>query len=75
MKFKHVVLLLAILAVCAIVDSVAVRGGTMLLGMAALATDRITETKERGLKAYPVLASTTIYEGALVAIDSNDYAG
>lgn len=42
--------------------------------MAALTTDRITETKHPGLKSYPVKASTKIYDGALVAVDSNGYA-
>lgn len=46
----------------------------LVVGMAALAGDRSTDTKERGLKAYPVKASTLIYDGALVAIDGNGAA-
>jgi hypothetical protein len=42
--------------------------------MAALSADRQTQTKERGLKAYPVKASTKIYDGSLVGVDSNGAA-
>jgi hypothetical protein len=40
----------------------------------ALANDRLTQRKTLGLQAYPVKASTIIYAGSLVAIDSNGWA-
>jgi hypothetical protein len=43
-------------------------------GMAALAEDRITETKFQALKSYPVAGSTKIYAGSIVAINSSGYA-
>lgn len=42
--------------------------------MAAATKDRNTDRKDPGFKAYPVLASTKIYKGTLVAVDSNGYA-
>lgn len=42
--------------------------------MAALTKDRITEKKALGIKAYPVAASTKIYAGALVALNSGGFA-
>lgn len=43
--------------------------------MAAATKDRNTELKvDLGLKSYPVKASTKIYKGTLVAIDSAGYA-
>ena len=44
------------------------------IGMAALAADRITETKERGLKSYKVATNTVIYNGSLVALNSTGFA-
>ena len=41
--------------------------------MSALTTDRLTEVKEIGTKWYPVAASTTIYDGSLVAKNANGY--
>jgi len=41
---------------------------------AALTGDRITEKKEPGLKHYPVAASTKIYAGSIVAVNSSGYA-
>jgi len=40
----------------------------------ALTADRITEKQVLGVKAYPVAASTKIYAGALVALNSSGYA-
>lgn len=42
--------------------------------MAALTNDRVTQKKQPGLKSYPVLASTVIYAGSLVAIQANGFA-
>ncbi len=42
--------------------------------MAAAASNRNTDRKDPGYKAYPVLASTRIYKGTLVAIDNAGYA-
>lgn len=42
--------------------------------MAALTKDRQTEKKITGLKSYPVAASTKIYAGSLVALNSGGYA-
>jgi hypothetical protein len=42
--------------------------------MAALTKDRITEKKVSGLKSYPVAASTKIYAGALVGLNSGGFA-
>jgi hypothetical protein len=41
---------------------------------AALSTDRVTETKQRGAKSYPVKAATKIYAGAMVCVDGNGWA-
>ncbi len=41
-------------------------------GMTALAADRITEKKDRGLKWYPV-AAVKVYAGSLVAINSSGF--
>ncbi len=40
----------------------------------ALSNDRITQRKEPGRKSYPVAASTLIYAGALVALNTSGYA-
>ena len=42
--------------------------------MAALATDRITPKKDPCLLVYPVAASTKIYGGSIVGINSGGYA-
>lgn len=42
--------------------------------MAALTKDRITETKIVGLKSYPVAASTKIYNGSIVCLNTSGYA-
>jgi hypothetical protein len=42
--------------------------------MTALAADRISQVKEMSPTAYPVKASTKIYAGAMVAIDTTGYA-
>jgi|CXWL01.1.fsa_nt_gi hypothetical protein len=42
--------------------------------MAAASSERNTDRKDPGYKAYPVLASTRIYKGTLVAIDNAGYA-
>lgn len=42
--------------------------------MAALTKDRITERKELGFKAYRMAASTKIYAGSLVALNTSGYA-
>ena len=44
------------------------------IGMAALTKDKITDKKVVGLKTYPVKASTKIYAGSMVGIDSAGYA-
>jgi len=41
--------------------------------MAALAADRDTHRKEIGLFNYPVAASTTIYKGGMVALDTDGF--
>lgn len=38
--------------------------------MAALTTDRITEMREPGLSHYPMAASTIIYEGSIVCLNT-----
>ncbi len=40
----------------------------------ALSNDRVTQLKSLGAKAYPVKASTTIYAGSLVCLDTGGYA-
>lgn len=47
--------------------------GLPIVGM-ALAADRLTVTKDRGLKAYPVKGSACIYDGAMVCLDSSGFA-
>jgi hypothetical protein len=42
--------------------------------MTALSADRETTRKEAGFKAYPVAATTTIYKGSLVCLNSSGYA-
>lgn len=42
--------------------------------MAALTADRQTVSKLTGIKSYPVLTGTTIYKGAIVAINAAGYA-
>jgi len=42
--------------------------------MAALTKDRKTVTAFRGVRAFPVLASTVIYEGSIVAVDASGWA-
>jgi hypothetical protein len=42
--------------------------------MAALAGDRNTERKIVGFRSFPVAAGVTIYEGAIVALDTSGYA-
>ena len=42
--------------------------------MTALAADRLTDTKLPGFFSYPVAASTTIYAGALVCLNTDGYA-
>ena len=42
--------------------------------MAALTTDRATVVKVPGMLAYPVAATTTIYAGSMVAINSAGHA-
>ena len=66
--------LLVIVAIC-IWPKAALMGlvGLPLVGM-ALSADRQTQTKERGLKVYPVKASTCIYDGSLVALGSDGFA-
>jgi len=42
--------------------------------MTALSKDRETAHKASGLKSYPVAATTTIYKGSLVCLNSSGYA-
>jgi len=65
-------LLYALLAV--IVVLVMRRFHFMPFGMAALAADRITEKKVPGVVAYPVGASTKIFNGSIVALNSGGFA-
>ena len=65
-----ITVLVAILAAAALMFKFKI----MPLAMTALAADRQTEMKERGVKWYPVAASTLIYDGAMVAINSGGYA-
>lgn len=40
----------------------------------ALSGDRFTDMAVRGLRSFPVLASTVIYEGSQVAVDATGWA-
>lgn len=44
-----------------------------VLNMSALTADKDVDRKEGGLQSFPVAASTTIYKGALVCLDTSGY--
>lgn len=53
----------------------ALAGSGLLFGIGmALSADRITAVKNPGLQSYPVKATTKIYGGSIVAIDSTGFA-
>ncbi len=45
----------------------------VFLAMAALATDRITTWQDPDLQSYPIAASTKIYQGSIVMVNSSGF--